>query len=596
MADRVDYYFRQRVTEAELDLAFELLEQADRDLAADVGIYGIVSGAVPAQHSPVPDLSVDLTSPTRAYDRLGQRIFVGTDQTVDCSVDLVGIPTAVATAGNERWLAVFLRFERQLSDPRTDGNAQQVFFRRDESFEVVVRQAPEAAIGTASQVALQQDELLVCDIRLVQGQTQILDADIDTLRRQAFIFAQGNAVAVEAGTWTTLQPLVETVQASLDEVDAELTDHFGGTARRHPAAAIDFAPHAFLTSITVQDALVELLDALISTTAGDAGAERIGADAVSGTPHALGPSTVDNQLSQLLGWLNTHVGALTGAHNASAIAAQAHAYISGPSVQAQLQEIVSDLQSQAAGEGASQVGHQAAAGAPTSLAGGDVQAALETLLTAINARALKAGETFTGNLLPSPSGLNLGSAAARWDAFLRDVTATASGAGTPALHAFAPDAATPAIRAAGGLLFVEGDAIEASHDSFIIVPIKVWDLVKGWSFLPQHRGDVPDAVEIDGVTQRNLVKGWGNVSAAGVLSAPHWNIASVSKPGTGQYLITLDIAPGAVNAVVATVSSGAITADFSIHVFSPSGISFEVDINSGGTPSDQAFTFVVLGA
>lgn len=44
MADRVDLYFRQRVTEAELDLACELLEQADRDLAADIGIYGVVTG------------------------------------------------------------------------------------------------------------------------------------------------------------------------------------------------------------------------------------------------------------------------------------------------------------------------------------------------------------------------------------------------------------------------------------------------------------------------------------------------------------------------------------------------------------------------
>ena len=48
MADRVDFYFRQRVTEAELDLAFALLEKTDRDLAADRNIYGIVSGAVPA--------------------------------------------------------------------------------------------------------------------------------------------------------------------------------------------------------------------------------------------------------------------------------------------------------------------------------------------------------------------------------------------------------------------------------------------------------------------------------------------------------------------------------------------------------------------
>lgn len=65
MADRVDFYFRQRVAEAELDLA--LLKKADRDLAADLNIYGIVPGAVPAPHSPVPDLTADLTAPARAY-------------------------------------------------------------------------------------------------------------------------------------------------------------------------------------------------------------------------------------------------------------------------------------------------------------------------------------------------------------------------------------------------------------------------------------------------------------------------------------------------------------------------------------------------
>ena len=146
------------------------------------------------EHSPVADLSLDLTSPTRAYDRLGQRIFIGTDSTVDCSADLVGIPTSVTTTGNERWLAVFVRFARQLSDPRTDGNAQQVYFRRDESYELVVRQAPEAALGAAPKVALQADELLLCDVHLVAGQTQIRGSDIDLSRRQAFIFAQGDAV------------------------------------------------------------------------------------------------------------------------------------------------------------------------------------------------------------------------------------------------------------------------------------------------------------------------------------------------------------------------------------------------------------------
>jgi hypothetical protein len=39
-----------------------------------------------------------------------------------------------------------------------------------------------------------------------------------------------------------------------------------------------------------------------------------------------------------------------------------------------------------------------------------------------------------------------------------------------------------------------------------------------------------------------------------------------------------------------------LSASFSVHVFSPDGVSFEVDISSGGALSDQAFMFVVLGA
>ncbi|HHH29000.1 MAG TPA: hypothetical protein ENK57_11745 [Polyangiaceae bacterium] len=515
---------------------------------------------------------------------------------MDCSVDHAGIPTEVPVAGRERWLGVFLRFDRLLSDPRTDGNSQQVFFRRDESFEIVVRQGAPAPAGTASKVPLEPDELLICDVKRANGQTQILAPDIDTSRRQAFIFAQGDAVQITSGGWTTLTPATDTVQSTLDEVDAELTDHFGGSARRHPAGDIDYTPHGFVAAANVQAAIDELIDDLSTAAAGNPGAKRIGADAAAGAPHALPAGNVDGQLSQLLAWLNAHLSAAAGAHNASAIAAVAHNYISGPSVQAQLQEIVDDLQSQAAGLGASQVGNEAAAGSPTSLAAGSVKAQIEALLAAINLRALKAGDTFSGDILPSATGLNLGSSGARWDAFLRDVSAIASAAGVPAVTAAAVDAATPALRSAGVGFLVEGESIEASHDVFFFGTIKVWDLVKGWILLPQHKGDVPDATEIDGVTQRNIVKAWGSVSSAGTLSSPHWNVASVSKPGTGRYLVTLDVNPGTVNAVVATVNSGAITADFSIHVFSPSGISFEVDINSNGSPSDRAFMFVVLGA
>ncbi len=385
MADRVDFYFRQRVTEAELDLAFALLEKADRDLAADLNIYGIVAGAVPAPHSPVPDLTVDLTAPARAYDNLGQRMFFGTGQTVDCAVDLVGIPTDVATVGNERWLGIFLRFKRLLSDPRTDGNSQQVFFRRDESFELVVRQAPEGAIGVAPKAALQADELLLCDVRRRPGQTQILVADLDTSRRQAFIFAQGSSVSVVTGAWSILAPLAATVQASLDEVDAELRDHFTAAARRHAATAVDYVAHGFVGAANVQAAIDEVVDDLTTGAVGSSGATRVGVDVSAGAPNALAAGTVKTQLAALLGFLNTHVSAATGAHAASAIAATAHNNIAGINVQSQLQEIVTDLLATgASAPGAGLVGVDAIAGAPTAIGAGTLRAALVTLLGGLN--------------------------------------------------------------------------------------------------------------------------------------------------------------------------------------------------------------------
>ncbi|OGR04457.1 MAG: hypothetical protein A2284_09450 [Deltaproteobacteria bacterium RIFOXYA12_FULL_61_11] len=390
MADRVDYYFHQKLTEAELDLGFELLEKADRNLAADLGLLGIISGAEPTPHAPVPDLTLDLTAPARAYDRLGQRISFGTGQTVNCAVDLVGMPTEVLTAGNERWLGLFLCFDRSLSDPRTDGNSQQVFFRRDEAFQLKVRQAPEGALGAAPKVALQDGELLLCDVLRRYGQTQLLSADLDLSRRQVFLFTTAASIGIVSELWNLL-PTLGTVQDALDAVDTELTNHFGGTARHHPAADLDYTPHGFIAADTVQTALDELVDGLSSTAAGSPGASKVGADAVSGTPQALPAGSVDGQLSQLLGWINGHLGASSNAHHASAIRTDAHNYLGTTTVQGQFQELVLDLLSQTAGSaGAVRVGASAVSGNPTALTAGTVSAQLATLLSALNGHATAA--------------------------------------------------------------------------------------------------------------------------------------------------------------------------------------------------------------
>ena len=380
MADRTDFYFRQRVTEAELDLAFTLLEQADRNLATDIGVFGVISGAVPSPHAPVADLTIDLTAPGRAYDKLGERIFFGTGQRVDCSVDASGVPTDVKAQGNERSLGVFLQFSRQLSDPRTDGNSQQVYFRRDESFQFVVKQGLEAPAGTAVPVALQDDSLLICDVKRAFGRTQILPGDIDPSRRQAFIFARADAVQVQPGLWKVLAPAIGTAQAAFDATDRVFNDHLSGAARRHPAEAIDFTPHAFLASKTVGAAVGELVDDLLAVVA-PAGASRIGIDAIPGMPTALQQGSVRTQLAQLLGALNGHLGATAGAHSASAIAATPFAFIAATNVQAQLQALVTAL---AAIAGVTLIGSDAVPGAPYKLAAGTAREQLVATLGQIN--------------------------------------------------------------------------------------------------------------------------------------------------------------------------------------------------------------------
>lgn len=93
MADRTDVYLRQRVTEAELDVALELLEKADRALAADVGIYGLISGTEPTPHAPVLDLTTDFFR-----TRLGQRYY---ESTLPKLVDQIGRLAVEVAALNE---------------------------------------------------------------------------------------------------------------------------------------------------------------------------------------------------------------------------------------------------------------------------------------------------------------------------------------------------------------------------------------------------------------------------------------------------------------------------------------------------------------
>ena len=220
MSDQLQYYFRQRPTAEELSLGLQLLEQADHNLATDIGIFGIVEGAEPTAHAPLANLSVDLNGRTLAYDRLGQRIFIPTTLTADLTVDADGLPTDIVNKANIRWLSISLRFDRKIWDERLDGNSQKVFFRHDEGCRVIVRQSAEALPSEAQRPAIANDEVLVCDVMRRFKQKQIVQSDISVARKQMFHFAKAHAVEVAADTWRAIAG--DTVQGALNAVDAAL--------------------------------------------------------------------------------------------------------------------------------------------------------------------------------------------------------------------------------------------------------------------------------------------------------------------------------------------------------------------------------------
>jgi hypothetical protein len=397
--DRLRFFFDELVTDGDMNLAFDQVEEADWRLASDLGVFGILGGAVPVPHQPVPDLSIDLTGPARAYDRLGRRVFVGAALTVGLEYDSDGTPTAVSAVGLERWLSVSLRFTRAEYDPRTDGNSQVIQFRQDETAEYIVRIGPEAPAGTAQRLPLESDELLVCDVIRRQGQTEVVATDIDTGRRQTFVMSAAEAIAAQPGLWQTVHPTAPTVQSALDAVDGVLTEHVAGVAHRHRAEHIDVAPPAFLTRPNVQELVTELVDAL-GSNAGTPGAARVGAIGVPTSPIALPPGTVDTQLHQLVGHHNAHLTEPTAAHDAAAIRATPHAHIVASSVQGQLEEIVADLSTTAAGEaGARRVGVEPISGVPLPIPAGPVQGALGLLLAGLNAHMTQPSEAHTASAI-----------------------------------------------------------------------------------------------------------------------------------------------------------------------------------------------------
>jgi hypothetical protein len=332
MASRRDYYYRQLVTEAELDAGFDGLEQADRNMMVDKSYVGVFSLGVVSQHAGSPNLTVDVSGPAVAYDQQGQRILIPSTQTQNVAVDDSSVSTSVGAPGNEKWVSLIVKFTRLLSDPRTDGNSNTVYFVRSESFIFSVIQGAEAAIGVASRPTLPPDGLLLADIHRLNAQTQIFNADISTTRRMDNFVVSGSPHAIRrglvkdvfsdllgwfndhvlgnadkhnadkivyagGGTWADggTNPTTDT-EAQLDKIISDLASTSGsGADKIGLKARTVWLGGRTNPAGTLFAGIDKIITDLAATAAGDDGAERIGAEAVSG----FSAGSVRSQLTEL---------------------------------------------------------------------------------------------------------------------------------------------------------------------------------------------------------------------------------------------------------------------------------------------------------
>lgn len=230
--NRHDWYYKQQVTQSEMDELETYTEDAMRDMARDLYGTGIVAGWTVQQHAPA-NLSVDVT-PGKGWDFSGLRVATSATQVVDCSKDKNGASTTVTASGREKWLSILAYFVRVPSDPRVDGSGGTVYFRQLEGCVFRVVQGAESAAPAVRPAKPSDGGLLLADVKLSYGTAAITSAMIDTSRRDSLVPHTASDIQVvdEGSRFAGAD-----VEAVLAEIDAAADAHTALTTAAHGGLA-----------------------------------------------------------------------------------------------------------------------------------------------------------------------------------------------------------------------------------------------------------------------------------------------------------------------------------------------------------------------
>ena len=172
--DLRNWYFFQFVGHDDMRDLEARVEAVDKRIITDLFKGQLLVSGLAGSQNTVPDLTVLISAGT-AYDGSGNRIYVGTGQQADLSSYL---PTLA-----EVWVTVTAKFVRVLSDPKTDGFNQTVQYKNDEGFAITITKGVEATSGNAVKPTPPNGEVVLFDILLTNGMTQILNANLNVSRR-----------------------------------------------------------------------------------------------------------------------------------------------------------------------------------------------------------------------------------------------------------------------------------------------------------------------------------------------------------------------------------------------------------------------------
>ena len=390
--DRRDFFYRQIVSQSVMDEVFDWAEDADHAQNQDLALFGITDEYTVTEDAPTA-MTVQVAGPGKAYGKEGERIYMS-DLTVDVdmSQDEYGIPTAVSAAGQERWISLFVRSKRVLSDPAVDGNSVTVYTKRQESYELFVRQASEQAAGTGVKPALLSDAILLCDVQLLFGTSAITNADINVDRREDYVRKTGTTIGdLVAGD---PKAAIEWLFTELDTFSAPGAVPFTFTSDWFGAATVGQAGVPNYGGAPVTN-ISDALDAIVWDLAQTYGSDLIGVPDKALTYVSWSSESVEGALDAIAAATNGHIAGGAPAHPASAVTfddttTNGAGYGVTSDVQAAIDDIVTELADNAsAADGASLIGLYHIAGSPDGFTAATLRDAMIDLFDAVNLRSRK---------------------------------------------------------------------------------------------------------------------------------------------------------------------------------------------------------------